>query len=827
MVSTSKQTRSLPLWLKRMVAAVLCIFVFITAFSQPVYAMGQVHWYVQTTIDTEHWLVAGSVVQDEVVAGIFGVFTEGKRIHSDDLKSLNDNSADLSNADQRTTIPAIKSQSGLTLTFPGARNIPANNADLARAQMVVDYLMSDLNKAIRLCWSDEERARWDKETFVSNMTALAEAAEGSGRTTVGNGTIASVSEIPASILMDSSVSSGNYRAITVDGQTYYVLVSFPKGYTQSLKGMSPSVDEPANIYWRTLLWEAIHNYSLIGDAQVDINNVYEDENIISKTLSGTLVALCNGVRSILNLWSADELIYNAGVRGTDEYVYGIFPSVWEPYIWMMFALFEVIAVLLLLYSIITTVTKRALATANAMGKRKAWEQVRQLIIVAMLLTALPLIMQLLLSFSSSLSGIFYSALGGKTIVDTRRAVGVGGGLTGAIVQVIFLGMDVYFNFFYMLRSLAIAILFAVSPLCIIAMTFDSWVKNIPSVWLKELTVNVFLQPIHAFLFVFVCLLPGTGHGFDKIILMYAIIPFTTTLRNIFFGGAGGALEQAAKAAKKTVMGGVGGAAAIGTALAASSAAKGFSSFGKGFTGGTPGSGTGEAVAAAAAGKEADAKPAAAEPATGAATGPDIQPSTTDNLTAATAADAGSAPDTRSAPDTSAAPDTSSVPGTSAAPSVATAAAATAAAARNDGAGFWSKLGHGMLDEAASAQGGLMNKSAAGLGYGAGYLLGKNGLGAYGERLRNSNDGALRVAGTIMSATSSVTTTAATKAAPYIAPVAGVGLATVGSIISGTGGGGKAIGDVISSNGFAMCRGSLSGIKAASGTPGTPTPAKQA
>ena len=780
---------------------------------QPAYAAGQTHWYVQMTIDTEHWTLAGSVVQDSVLSGTFGVFTEAMRISGRDLDALNNNTASLGDANKANDTVLVKSTSGVTLTFPGKRGVAASTGDMTRAQMVVDYLLSDLNRAIQFCWPDAVRSKWTVDDFVEKMNELIVAAESSGSVIVGNAVIAPVSSINDRVKMDGSVSAANYKRLTVADRDYYLLVSFPKGYTQKLAGMAESDGEPSTIYWRTLVWEAIYNYRLIGDAQVSVDNVYDNGNLLSNTIATAIQELCNGVRGVLNLWSADELIYNAGIRGTAEYIYGIFPAVWEPYIWMMFGIFELIAVMLLLYSIVMTATRRALATANMMGRKHAWEQLKNLILVALLLTALPLIVQILLSFSSSLTGIFYSALDGNTIVETRKAAGSGGGLTGAVIQLLYFGMDVYFNFYYMLRGIAIAVMIAIAPLCIVAMTFDSWMSKIASVWAKELAVNVFLQPMHAFLFVFACVLPKTGHGFDTIILMYAIIPFTTILRNTLFGGAGAALDKAAASAKKTATGVIGGAAAAGAVFAAKTGAKAVSGFGDGIKGQS--SGGSEAPAPEATSESSTETGGAAVSGEGVATG-------------AAAGGVGAELSSTTVPQTTA---ESSSAVAAAAPQVDSSAlemASTAAAAQSAG-GFFGNLKSGMKEEFNSAEGGVISKGFSALGYGAGYMLGNNGVGALGERIANNSvrGSAAWYGGQALRGTAAINTKAvdvAHASAKYIAPVAGVGLSVVGSAMSGAGGGFGAIGKEMAKGGAAMCRGGLSGLeKVEPRSPGTPQP----
>ncbi len=163
------------------------------------------------------------------------------------------------------------------------------------------------------------------------------------------------------------------------------------------------------------------------------------ENVLVKLFA----SLLTGIKSALGLWKIDDLIYNTGLRGSSSYVHGVFPTSWEPVIWMFFVLTELVAILSLLYSIVNNVLKRATSTMNYMGRLHAWEQVKDIIVVALTLALLPVALQILLSLSYNLTGILESALQGETIVNLRNVASAGSGtLAGIVVQVLFFGIDV-------------------------------------------------------------------------------------------------------------------------------------------------------------------------------------------------------------------------------------------------------------------------------------------------------------------------------------------------------------------------------------------------
>ena len=106
----------------------------------------------------------------------------------------------------------------------------------------------------------------------------------------------------------------------------------------------------------------------------------------------------------------------------------------------------------------------------------------------------------------------------------RRATGSS---TRAMPHTNFFGVQVYFNFFYALRALTTAILIIMAPMMVAMITISSSRKQTTMTWAKELLANILVQPIHTFCITVILLLPASSHGFDNLIALYAIIPFTS------------------------------------------------------------------------------------------------------------------------------------------------------------------------------------------------------------------------------------------------------------------------------------------------------------
>jgi len=577
--------------LKNTIFAIMTLFIMVI-ISMPAHAKD--FFTIQTTVNTDNWTIDAAVVKDTI--GVTGAPMEAKRVESSILESLASGSDSIGKMGSIITgfgtterkLTTARSDK-LVLTFPAinkgflifGRSPGATDADQTRAEAVRDALVYDLKQAIELAWPDRSGIQ-DLTEFEGKMAALLTAAANGG--TVGavtfSGTSASELSAAGLRLYDETAESSDYvKAVTTDGDVYYLLFRIPKGYVpiagRSLPRNLPqmtSADDAAFVNWDMLTVEAFNNFLLEGDNAVNSMNVYASaptqmENVLVKLFS----SLLTGIKSALGLWKIDDLIYNTGLRGSSSYVHGVFPTSWEPVIWMFFVLTELFAVLSLLYSIINNVLRRALSTMNYMGRLYAWEQVKDIMVVALTLALLPVVLQILLSLSYNLTGVLESSLQGETIVSLRNAASAGSGtLAGIVVQILFFGIDVYYNFFYLLRSLTVAVLIVIAPICVVSATFDNKRKSMLTSWSKELLANIFIQPIHALIFSIILLFPVGTHAFDNIMLFYATIPFTSAIRGLFFGGAGSWGEQAAGRAKNFATGVASGVA--GGALAAAGGA---------------------------------------------------------------------------------------------------------------------------------------------------------------------------------------------------------------------------------------------------------------
>ena len=327
--------------------------------------------------------------------------------------------------------------------------------------------------------------------------------------------------------------------------------------------------------------EAFANAVASADVAVTPQNVYDAEpGQLTKAIVGFFSSLLDNIRGLLGLWSMDELIFNAGWRGTG-YIGGAFPKAWEPHVWGLFGVMEIFAVLIVLVGVLNTIYKNVLGAINPTQKAKAMEKVQDIAMAGVALIILPIALNLVLGMSSNITSIIYEVLvpnannGEKRTVaqSVSRFASSSGSLVGVIGQFMFFSIQVSFNFMYALRALTIAVLIIIAPIMIAMMIVSDSKKQSTMSWLKELLAQICVQPIHAFCLSVILLLPASSHAFDNILALYALIPFSSLIKSFFFGSAGSWSDQLADRAKNKVTGTLAGAA-IGGASAVTGAVAG-------------------------------------------------------------------------------------------------------------------------------------------------------------------------------------------------------------------------------------------------------------
>ena len=558
--------------------------------------------YIQATVDPASWEILAGVVEWE--AGVGGNQAEAKRIGETLLKTLAGSSQP---KDVSSKVSAAQKMEGsacvnnLVLCFPGKMSFSGWNdnstaADTSRASLIRNSLIYDLNGAFKFVYGDPWKptaSTLDEQIqeYSDRMKDLIAATPG-GTVNGFSISLASSNDMNGIQFPDLVTDNTDYVKITKisSGETRIFQYRMAKGYVDVGRGINPkelglskidSSDDASYIHWGTLAVEAFVNYGSDEKLQVTANDVYSGKvGSIEKAIADLLGGFASWIANALGLWNFDEIIFNAGIRGTSTYVGGVFPTSWQPIIWGFFFVSEVVALGILLFAIIYNVGKKVMSTIDPVARANAIEQIKYLFIVALILGLLPLAIPIFLNLAKELTGFFHDILGRKTAEEKFSGFAAsGGGLGSVLTYLLYLGALVYFNVFYVFRSLSVAMLIMLAPIFVALMAINENKRYMTVTWFKEFCSQLFIQPVQAFMLCVILLVPPSGRRIETIIMAYVMIPLTNSLRQLFFGNAGSMADmvgqkgqQSAKRTAMTIAGA--GLSAIGGAAGAIGAARG-------------------------------------------------------------------------------------------------------------------------------------------------------------------------------------------------------------------------------------------------------------
>lgn len=254
----------------------------------------------------------------------------------------------------------------------------------------------------------------------------------------------------------------------------------------------------------------------------------------------------------------NELIF--GNTGDAKY-YGTFTESQFGVIAQGMALMQSLSVAVILISIIMAGMRIASSGINPSNRTYGLEYFKDFIIVALLFFNLSTIFELIYTVNSMFVSTFSTA---KDILDqgiAKKAEGFSaqGVLGGFIIGLCLLGLMIWANFYYMMRSLTLMLLTIMSPLAV-ALYLIPQTKGITGGLFKEYTGTVFVQSVHAALYwVVASLAEFDNAGISSIIMYMIFIPVSESIRSLL--GLGGQMND--RLSKTAAM--FGGSALMGVA----------------------------------------------------------------------------------------------------------------------------------------------------------------------------------------------------------------------------------------------------------------------
>lgn len=471
----------------------------------------------------------------------------------------------------------------LVFTFPGIihDDIVATSDDYARASLVGETLVTGLNQAIVFINNNTVANLSSKNSLKYLLAKLSYTSEFSDKRIydysfgVGTKDIGTFNKIDMhwmnsptekekkELIPVSGLNYGDYVKITIkDGPNGTVYSYFPwrmaKGYKpeQALfenftgpiqtnikdKTDAPAFDENEFLTWGQLVLQAMVNSDVQGTSEQDYAS--DLQTIIGQGLGSDLSRTISSVRNMLGLASMSELILNMGARPSN-YHYGVMTKDMHNIALTIYTLNLIISLLFVGFMVVKMLHQKMLSTTNIMAKTSLMEGIKDLAFVAIMLGFFAPLFEILLelnylivrtfSYSSEYMSAF-NALGSTALSMESMA--------GFIVSSMFLSIDMYINFVYLVREITVSFLFAIAPIMIVSYLWSPNQKNLVFGYLREIVGNIFMQSFHAITMTFFCAYNSTNmSSLQALTSAYCFIPITQLFRQLVLGNSGGFSEK--------------------------------------------------------------------------------------------------------------------------------------------------------------------------------------------------------------------------------------------------------------------------------------------
>lgn len=173
----------------------------------------------------------------------------------------------------------------------------------------------------------------------------------------------------------------------------------------------------------------------------------------------------------------------------------------------------------------------ASAAYNPTARTEAIQGGMTLLLVMFLLTSIGNIYRIIFETNQAIVNFFHAGL--KESLKVIEPVKDSSSIGEIFTKLFMLGLMIWGNFYYMMRKYTLIVLMIIGPVCI-ALWLIPQTKHAFSAWLKELLGTVFVQSIHALLFMIVSIMAkGTTSPMMMIVAYMIFIPTGKALKGIF------------------------------------------------------------------------------------------------------------------------------------------------------------------------------------------------------------------------------------------------------------------------------------------------------
>lgn len=456
------------------------------------------------------------------------------------------------------------SSESLVFSFPGLKEThgyKATSVDYTRASQVGETLVTGLNQAILFIKNNSEGNLVSRNSLHLLLAKLSYTSEAKPYTI-------SVGEPATSFRIEQATPSDSDKLIPITGLKYsdYVKITatsgpykdnhsfFPwrmeKGYYTG-GYLADNVGKYAEyatgkenefLTWGQLILQAMLLNDVQGTTEQDFAS--DVQTIIGQGLGSDLTRTISSVRSLLGLSTMSELVLNMGSRPANYHL-GVMSHDMHNIALTVYTLMLMISLSFVGFMIVKMLHQKMLATTNVVAKTTLMEGIKDLAFVAIMLGFFAPLFEMLLelnylivrtfSYSSEYMTTF-TALGNKALSMESMA--------GFMVSTMFLSIDVYINFVYLVRAITVSFLFAISPLIIVSYLWSPAQKNLVFGFFRELVGNIFMQSFHAITMTFFSAYNMSNmSSVEALASAYCFVPITQLFRQLVLGNSGGFSEK--------------------------------------------------------------------------------------------------------------------------------------------------------------------------------------------------------------------------------------------------------------------------------------------
>ena len=444
----------------------------------------------------------------------------------------------------------------------------ADEVDKKEAGRVEKYLVKDLNKAIswviaQTNWNETDLETKQKDFFyiTGSLANIKETGEFEFK---GHKFVAKWE--------NQSNKSG--RLTLVDSNTneelknLYYQINVYKDVDDEMEYNSRSNvlndGNLAKLNWNQVIYYG--NAAYVSKGLTSMNQDYQlsqsEDGLFEKLLASMFRGLYDALDGLLGTERFEKLMLGEGEMYT---WYGVAPVEWFNISGALFWVFQVLAWIILPGAVVKLFTSNLVDSSNTFARVQLMEGARDILIAAFLLTLISPIFELLAKFNY----LFVDIIANLTNSNVAILEGDGlvgeiaghGGLAGAILLLVYFGLNVYFNAIFILRAVAVCLLYGLSPAFTMLYAFGGKYKSLTLRFYKEVVGNIFIGSFYAVIVTFYAMFYNNGSGSTKgllisFVLMWAFIPMTKLFKSLTGIGESDFISQTAATAQSKVQGAI-------------------------------------------------------------------------------------------------------------------------------------------------------------------------------------------------------------------------------------------------------------------------------